>query len=278
MMTTIRDQRLSEKLDALRRAVRDLGSCVVAYSGGVDSTFLATVAQQELGERSVAVLARSPSIAASELAGARQRAAQLGLTLIEVESDEFARDAYRRNDGERCFHCKDALFGALHRTRLELGLARVAYGYNRDDAGDYRPGQRAAEQHAVASPLADAELGKAEIRELSHSLEIPAFDRPAQPCLASRLHYGTAVEPRYLRLVERVEAFLRARGIADSRARFDGVTLRIEVTIAALSAVASADWRERLVALARSGGATFVALDLEGLVSGKTNRLLGVVE
>ncbi|MCA9521349.1 MAG: TIGR00268 family protein, partial [Myxococcales bacterium] len=190
----------------------------------------------------------------------------------------LTHEAYRRNDGQRCFHCKDALFDVLHRTRAELGLAQLLYGYQRDDTGEHRPGQRAAEQHAVATPLADAGLGKSEIRALSRQLGIPNVDRPAQPCLASRLHYGTVVDRGYLLLVERVEAFLRERGIIESRARFDGATLRIEVPLVALPAVACADWREELVALARREGATFVALDLEGFASGKTNRLLEVLE
>jgi pyridinium-3,5-biscarboxylic acid mononucleotide sulfurtransferase len=258
-------------LDVLRGVLRqhDAG-LVVAYSGGADSAFLAVVAHQVLGDRMVAVTAVSPSLAASERADAKAFAAELGFRHVEVETDEMESAAYRVNDGDRCFWCKDALMDAVAPVVAELGDgAAVALGVNLDDLGDHRPGQKAAAERGAVFPLVDAGFTKADVRAASRQLRLRTWDKPAAPCLASRLPYGTGVTVDLLGRVERAEAGLRGLGFRELRVRHDGEVARIEVPVADLATVA--ERHDEVVAAVQAAGYKRVTLDLQGLRSGNLN-------
>jgi pyridinium-3,5-biscarboxylic acid mononucleotide sulfurtransferase len=241
----------------------------VAFSGGVDSSLVLALAVRVLGAgRVVAVLGVSPSLAADERAGAHDVAAFIGVPVIEVVTREGENPAYRANGPDRCFHCKDELFTRISADVVaEHGLAAVAYGENADDAlRPDRPGSRAATDHAVLRPLADLGLTKADVRRLARELGLPNADKPAAPCLASRIPHFTSVDPAVLGQIEAAEHGLRSLGFADSRVRHHGPVARVELPPGDLSrAVAS---REQIVALVRAAGYTFVALDLAGIQSG----------
>ena len=204
---------------------------VVAFSGGVDSTYLLAVAAEVLGPRATAATAVSPSLPQAELVAARQVASDLGVELLEVFTDEAERAAYRRNDRDRCFHCKSALFDALTPIVAAAGDAAVAVGTITDDLSDHRPGQRAATERGVLTPLADAGLSKVDVRALSRARGLSTWDKPAAACLASRVVYGLTVTPARLKRIERAEAWLRARlgGGTNIRVRDHGAAARIEV-------------------------------------------------
>jgi uncharacterized protein len=258
-------------LDVLRGVVgRHHGGLVVAYSGGADSAFLAVVAHQVLRERVVAVTAVSPSLAAAERADAAAFAAELGFAHVEVETAEMETAAYRANDGDRCFWCKDALMDALAPIAAELGGgAAVALGVNLDDLGDHRPGQSAAAGRGAVFPLVEAGFTKADVRAASRKLRLRTWDKPAAPCLASRLPYGTEVTVDLLGRVERAEAALRALGFRELRVRHAGDVARIEVPVVDLTQVA--ERHAEVVAAVRGAGYKRVTLDLEGLRSGNLN-------
>ena len=258
-------------LDVLRGVLRGHdGGLVVAYSGGADSAFLAVVAHQVLRERMVAVTAVSPSLAASERADAAAFAAEHGFRHIEVATDELERAAYKVNDGDRCFWCKDALMDAVAPVVAELGDgAAVALGVNLDDLGDHRPGQAAAAGRGAVFPLVDAGFTKADVRAASRTLGLRTWDKPAAPCLASRLPYGTEVTVDLLGRVERAEAALRGLGFRELRVRHAGAVARIEVPVADLVAVAGR--HEEVVEAVRAAGYERVTLDLEGFRSGNLN-------
>jgi uncharacterized protein len=255
-------------LEVLRGILRGHGSLVVAYSGGADSAFLATVAHQVLRDRFVAVTAVSPSLAAAERADAAAFAAERGFRHVEVATTEMERAAYRRNDADRCAWCKDALMDAVAPLAEELGAA-VALGVNLDDLGDHRPGQEAAAGRGAVFPLVDAGFTKADVRSASQRLGLRTWDKPAAPCLASRVPYGTAVSVAVLSKVERAEAALRALGFAELRVRHGDGVARIEVPIADLPAVV--ERRSEVVAAVQGAGYARVTLDLEGLRSGNLN-------
>jgi uncharacterized protein len=258
-------------LDVLRGRIRDHGDLVVAYSGGADSAFLAVVAHQVLRDRMVAVTAVSPSLAASERADAAAFAGERGFRQVEVETDEMENAAYRLNDGDRCFWCKDALMDALEPIAARLGDgAAIALGVNLDDLGDHRPGQSAAAGRGAVFPLVDAGFTKADVRAASRRLRLRTWDKPAAPCLASRVPYGTAVDVPLLSRVERAEAGLRLLGLRDLRVRHGGDTARIEVPVSDLAAVV--DRRADVVAAVKAAGYRRVTLDLEGLRSGNLNE------
>ncbi|HET6665617.1 MAG TPA: ATP-dependent sacrificial sulfur transferase LarE [Acidimicrobiales bacterium] len=256
-------------LDVLRGILRDHGDLVVAYSGGADSAFLAAVAHQVLRDRMVAVTAVSPSLAASEREDAAAFAAERGFRHVEVETDEVERAAYRANDGDRCFWCKDALMDAVGPLAAELGAA-VALGVNLDDLGEHRPGQRAASARGAVFPLVDAGFSKADVRARSKALGLRTWDKPAAPCLASRVPYGTEVTVAVLSKVERAEAALRAMGFDELRVRHGDGAARIEVPVDRLGEVAAR--HQEVVAAVRAAGYDRVTLDLEGLRSGNLNR------
>jgi uncharacterized protein len=259
-------------IDRLRRALGDHDRAVVAFSGGVDSSLLAYVATETLGaDRVLCATAVSPSLAAAERASCRDLAADWGLRWQEVRTDEMTRAAYRTNDGDRCFWCKDALMDALTPLADEVD-ATVLLGVNVDDLGDHRPGQEAARQRGARFPLVEAGLRKDEIRTAARDLGLTVWDKPAAPCLASRVPYGTEVSVGVLGQVERAEAGLRALGLGDLRVRHYDDLARLEVPVAALEAVLAR--RPEVVAAVRAAGYRYVTLDLEGLRSGNLNAAL----
>lgn len=256
-------------LDVLRGVLRGYDALAVAYSGGADSAFLATVAHQVLRDRMLAVTAVSPSLAAAERADAAAFAAERGFRHVEVETDELQRAAYQVNDANRCFWCKDALMDALGPVADDLGAA-IALGVNLDDLGDHRPGQSAAAARGAVFPLVEAGFTKADVRAASRKLGLRTWDKPAAPCLASRVPYGTEVTIDLLGKVERAEAGLRALGFRELRVRHGDDTARVEVPVADLAEVVAR--REAVVAAVKAAGYRRVTLDLEGLRSGNLNQ------
>jgi uncharacterized protein len=265
---------LDGKLGVLRRELEATGGVMVAFSGGADSTFLLAAAVQVLGERAVAATGVSPSLAERELADARALAAGLGARHLVVATHEGERPGYLRNGPDRCFFCKDELFEVLGPLAGGEGLA-LAVGTNTDDLGDHRPGQLAAAEHGVLTPLVAAGFSKAEVRQASRRMGLRTADKPAAACLASRIAYGVQVTPARLSRVERAEALLRSFGLPQLRVRDHGELARIEVPVDALAALIHPDRRARLVAGLHELGFAFVTLDLEGFRSGSMNAVLG---
>ena len=271
MQNTITDLRT-----ALHEEIRRYDRLAVAYSGGVDSAYLAYEAHHVLGDRMLAVIADSPSLPRTHLAFAIAFAEQHRMPLRVVHTAEMESEAYRRNDGSRCFHCKDELFRTMNGVLRELGMTTMAYGRNRDDSGDFRPGQRAAEQHHAVAPLNDAGLGKAEIRALAQSLGLSVWDRPASACLSSRIEYGLPVTPEALRQVEDAEEALLTLGFRQLRVRHHGELARVEIERGELPKALSLDMLARITHAVKSAGFTYVTLDTEGYRSGSMNALLPV--
>ncbi len=262
---------LEAKAQHLSTALRGLPSLLVAYSGGVDSAYLAYAAHRALGERMLAVTALSPSYSARDRQQAEACVRQLGLPHEFIETRELDNPAYRANRPDRCYFCKDELFDQLDRLAASRGFAAVAYGVNLDDQGDWRPGQRAAREHRVLTPLLDAGLTKAEIRELARRAGIAVWDRPASACLASRIAYGIEVTPERLRVIEKGEEALRAFGFRQFRVRHHGMLVRLEIAPDELPRALSPEMAQRFVAIFKSLGFHFVTLDLEGYRQGALN-------
>jgi uncharacterized protein len=260
------------RLAPLEAAIARHGSAVVAYSGGVDSALVAAVAHRILGERMVAVTAWSPSLPVREREEAAALAAEVGFPHRVLETQELENPAYAANPANRCYFCKDELFTRLGALARELGFTSLLDGFNADDRHDHRPGHQAALDHGAASPLAEAGLGKAEVRALARALGLRVWDRPAAPCLASRIPYGTPVTPEALARIEAAEQVLRGLGLVGGRVRHHGDVARIEVPPDQL------DWafaqREALAAGVKAAGYLFVALDLEGYRMGSLNAAL----
>jgi uncharacterized protein len=267
---------MKSKLGALEARLRQLGSLMVAYSGGVDSAFLAATAHRVLGSRMLAVLADSPSLARRDMEQACAFARSLGMPLHVMATEELDRPEYRRNDANRCFHCKDELFKQMEALRPTLGFTHIAYGMNADDTRDYRPGQRAAEEHAVLAPLAEAGLTKQEVRALSKAAGYALWDRPAAPCLASRVEYGRTVTREVLEQVERAEESLRQLGFRELRVRHHGELARVEIARAELPRALSIEMLDQISAALKQAGFQYITLDCSGFRSGSMNAILPV--
>jgi uncharacterized protein len=265
---------LDPRLARLREALAGAGRLLVAYSGGVDSAFLAWAAHQVLGDHMRAVIADSPSLARTHLEDALAFARENGIPSEVIETRELENPDYARNDAMRCFHCKDELFTVMEQYRSAHGFDAIAYGVNTDDQGDFRPGQQAARQHHVLAPLLDAGLGKREIRELARQAGLRVWDKPASACLSSRIEYGRPVTPEALQIVERGEDALRALGFRQFRVRHHGDIVRIEIAREELPRALSTEMAREFTAIFKRLGFKFVTLDLEGFRSGSMNSLL----
>jgi uncharacterized protein len=269
---------LDQKAEHLRQILAGQARLIVAYSGGVDSAFLAWMTHQALGGQMLAVIADSASLARTHLEDALAFAREHEIPVEVVETQELENPAYVRNDAMRCFHCKDELFTVLERYREAGGFDAIAYGVNADDEGDFRPGQQAARQHHVLAPLVEAGLTKAEIRELARRADLRVWDKPASACLSSRLEYGRAVTPEALSVIERGEDALRGLGFRQFRVRHHGDIVRIEIAREELPRALTAEMAREFTSVFKELGFKFVTLDLEGFRSGSMNRLLTAEE
>jgi len=255
--------------------LRAMGRVIVAFSGGTDSAYLAWAATRVLGANALAITADSASLPESHKRDAEAFVDRFGIAHEYIQTYEFDNPDYVRNDPNRCFHCKDELFTRLEQVRLARGFEHIVYGVNLDDLGDYRPGQKAARQHEVASPLADVRLSKAEIRELSRLAGLPTWDRPASACLSSRIPYGTPVTIENVRTVETGEEEIKALGFRQFRVRFHGEVVRIEIAPEELPKALTPEMAQRFTAIFKALGFRYVTLDLEGYRQGSLNEVLG---
>jgi pyridinium-3,5-biscarboxylic acid mononucleotide sulfurtransferase len=262
------------KLRSLEDQLRALNGLMVAYSGGVDSAFLAAVAHRVLGSRMLAVLADSPSLARRDMEQAQAFANEQGIPLRVIHTDELDKPEYQRNDANRCFHCKTELFEGMEALAAELGMTHIAYGMNADDTRDFRPGQRAAQQHQVIAPLADAGLNKLEIRFLAKAAGYTLWDRPAAPCLSSRVEYGRLVTREVLEQVERSEESLRRLGFREFRVRHHGELARVEIARTELPRALAMEMLDAITTELRRAGFQYVTLDTAGFRSGSMNAIL----
>jgi pyridinium-3,5-biscarboxylic acid mononucleotide sulfurtransferase len=265
---------LVAKQALLDQHLRVLGRTLIAYSGGVDSAFLAWAAHRVLGENMLAVIADSPSLARAQLADATAFASEQGIPLEIIATDELDRPEYARNDASRCFHCKDELFTAMEEFRARRDFESIAYGVNMDDQGDFRPGQLAAQHHRVAAPLRDAGLTKQDIRELSRAAGLRVWNKPASACLSSRIEYGREVTREALSVVEQGEDTIRALGFRQFRVRHHGDIARIEIAREEMPRALTAEMAAEFTRVFKALGFKFVTLDLEGFRSGSMNAMI----
>ena len=265
---------LEAKQANLRQRLRSLGRTLIAYSGGVDSAYLAWTAFQTVGSNMLAIIADSPSLARTHLADAVAFAREHGIPLEVIPTMELERPEYARNDASRCFHCKDELFTVMESFRSARGFDAVAYGVNVDDQGDFRPGQQAARQHHVSAPLLDAGLTKDEIRSLAQTAGLRVWDKPASACLSSRIEYGRPVTREALSAVEQGEEALRALGFRQFRVRHHGEIVRLEIAKEELPRALDPALAAEFTRIFKGLGFKFVTLDLEGFRSGSMNALL----
>jgi uncharacterized protein len=262
---------LDRKERRLRDLVRSLDSVVVAFSGGVDSALVLKIAGDELGEQALGVTGRSESLAESELEAALGFAAAVGARHEVLETRELDDPNYRANPQNRCYFCKKELYGRLSEIARERGAKWIVDGFNLDDAGDWRPGRKAAGEYGVRSPLAEAGFGKSDVRALAKKLGLEVWDKPALACLSSRFPYGTPITLELLQQVDRAEQAVRAAGIRVCRVRHHGEVARIEVPESEIERLAEREVRERVVAGVKAAGYRYVSLDLGGYVSGNLN-------
>jgi uncharacterized protein len=265
---------LKAKQSALEENLRSLGRVLVAFSGGVDSGYLAWAAHRVLGEGMLAVIADSPSLARTQFADALGFAGEQSIPVKTIATGELERPEYSRNDSARCFFCKDELFTLMERFRIKHGFDHIAYGINVDDRSEYRPGQHAARQHGVAAPLLDAGLTKQEIRNLARTAGLRIWDKPASACLASRIEYGRPVTAEALRQVEQGEDALKALGFRQYRVRHHGATVRLEIAREDMSRALTPAMAAEFTRIFKGLGFTYVSLDLEGFRSGSMNEVL----
>ncbi len=265
------DREIAAKRAKLEEVLREVGSALVAYSGGADSALLLRVAHDVLGDRAVGAIAVSETIPPEEVDAALAVAREMGVTVHTVYTREYENEAYRANHPDRCYHCKVALFDELEPLAARLGLDAILYGANHDDLGDHRPGQKAARQRGVRAPLLEAGFTKVEVRALSRQLGLPTWNKPSLACLSSRIPYGTRIERDVLNRIAEAERFLRALGIAQVRVRTYDTTARIETDVASIRLLAQPETRQRVVARLKELGYEFITLDLEGFRSGSMN-------
>jgi pyridinium-3,5-biscarboxylic acid mononucleotide sulfurtransferase len=262
---------------ALIETLRSYGRAAVAYSGGIDSTVVAQAAYEALGDAAIAVTAVSESLAAGELEEAQELAQKIGIRHRVIRTEEFADPNYRRNDSDRCYFCKSELYGRLSGMLNELAVEVIASGANTDDMGDYRPGLRAASEHGVRHPLQECGLNKADVRALARGWGLPTWDKPATPCLSSRVAYGEDPTPERVRMIDQAEQWLRQHGLRVLRVRYHkGDLARIEVPVDDLPRFVELQLRGELVAAFRTLGFKFVTLDLEGFRSGSMNSVIPI--
>jgi uncharacterized protein len=267
---------LGNKQAALETYLRSLGRVLVAYSGGIDSAYLAWAARKALGDNMLAVIADSASLARTQLEDALLFAQEQSIPVEVIATGELERPEYARNDASRCFFCKDELFTVLEQFRAQRGFDTIAYGINLDDRSDYRPGQKAAQQHGVSAPLLQAELRKQDIRELARAAGLRLWDKPASACLASRIEYGRPVTAAALRQVEQGEDALRTLGFRQFRVRHHGEIARVEIAPEEMTRALTREMAAEFTRVFKALGFTYVTLDLEGYRTGSMNAVLPV--
>ena len=265
---------LQDKLNALKEYIRDLGSLAVGFSAGVDSTFLLTVAHEVLGDKAIAVTTVDAAIPERELNEAKKFCKERGIRHFICEVDPLQIEGYRKNSPDRCYFCKHGVFTEIKKTADENGIEYLAEGSNMDDLGDYRPGLRAVEELGVKSPLREAKLNKAEIRELSKAMGLPTWSKPSYACLASRFVYGEEITEEKLHMVDRAEQFLIEKGFYEERVRMHGNLARIEVPAKDIARLASDDIREEIYKRFKEIGFLYVTLDMHGYKMGSMNATI----
>ena len=270
---------LQQKYDKLKEILADSGRLLIAYSGGVDSTFLLKVAVDTLGKDKVsACIAQGPSLPQSQYGRAARLAKEMGAEMMTIQADEMSDAAYLANKADRCYHCKSHLFEQLAGIAKENGFDTIACGHNFDDTKDYRPGNMAAADFGISAPLIEAELTKKDIRKLSKELNLPTAQIPASPCLASRIAYGLEITEKNLQQVEEAEEFLKSLGLVEFRVRHHGEVARIEVHPEDMPKIIAPEVREKIIEKLKLLGFKFVALDLAGFRSGSLNEALSQAE